>query len=550
MRLYLEKLRSEKGLTTAEINKRLYALTGIRYKSRSIESGYCWPEITIEKAKILADAYQTTTDTIISLDQAEGKFEGRKNCVESTQLSESDSIACYLTEEEKALAEKLNEWTFKVIRYLQYERFEYYIRSGIISFEDIEELGYVGLLQGIKDLTKHKKANQGYFSTFDALSTEKYDKWFLRLQIYSRVNAEISKMKAEKRRSYTYAKRLDGGISGGLDPEDDTDFYETIAQKEISVERQVESSYLLDMLFSHLNEHQVYICNLLMNGYEKHTLIRTKIATARDIGVITFYLNQLIRFGRIKWDTSDYVSGCENVSFDIIHNRWLVTMQYKKKHYALASYADLNTALDLQVEANALRESDEFEPWYNRHMLYNEKNGRIAFTYPIPLDEDEYSELCNKTASHKKARGVRYIKSYKTYQVKFRSYYLGSTKTLEDGITLRESAEEAWNSGVFQEWYEALRKKRILEANTNSKFIGKEKQKNQWMYAIVDFFALENNCYRVNCYDTKGAVHQILATPDIDNAYEVMDLANSHIETGDYDAWLEKFISETNSQAM
>lgn len=550
MRIYLEELRSEKGLTTAEINKRLYALTGIRYKCRSIESGYCWPEITLEKAKILADAYQTTTDTIISLDQAEGKFEGRKYRCESTQLSESATNACYLTEEEKALAEKLNEWTLKVIRYMQFERFEYYIRSGIISFEDIEELGYAGLLQGIKDLSKHKKADQAFFSTFDALSTEKYDKWFLRLQIYSRVNAEISKMKAEKRRSYTYAKRLDGGISDGLDPEDDTNLYETIAQKEISVERQVESSYLLDMLFSHLNEHQVYICNLLMNGYEKHALIRTKIATARDIGVITFYLNQLIRFGRIKWDTSDYVSGSENVSFDFTHNRWLVTMQYKKKHYALASYADLNMALDLQVEANALRESDEFEPWYNRHMLYNEKIGRIAFTYPIPADEDEYSELCNKIANQKKTRGVRYIKRDKTYQAKFRSYYLGRTKTLEEGIALRESAEEAWNSGNFEEWYGDLRQKRILEANTNSKFIGREKQKIQWSYAIVDFFALENNCYRVICYDAMDSAHLILATQDIDIAYEVMDLANSHIEAGDYDVWLEKFISEKTSQAM
>lgn len=46
------------------------------------------------------------------------------------------------------------------------------------------------------------------------------------------------------------------------------------------------------------------------------------------------------------------------------------------------------------------------------------------------------------------------------------------------------------------------------------------------------------------------SAHLILATQDIDIAYEVMDLANSHIEAGDYDVWLEMFISETNSQAM
>lgn len=530
MRLYLEEMRSKIGLTAAEMNSRLYDISGIKIKCRSIETGHYWAEITPERAQILAEAYQTTAENILALESAEGKWEGRNYFGVSTQTYDTSVYDEALSSEEKDTAERLYDWLQRVITHMKFDRYASYTSDGIIAFADIEELGYIGFLRGIKALTKAKATDAEYISTLDEKAMSYYEKWYLRRKIYSTVQGEINKLTAQKRKSYTYAKRLDGGISGGADENDDSDLYELIPDRSLPVERYAESSWMLSMLYRHLNKHQIDICALLINGYDKGYLIRTKAASPTDIGVITFYLQQIIRYGKIRWEESDYVSGSANVRYDFRHNLWVVHMMYNGKHYSLGLYDDLNTALDVQVVANVLRASEEFVSWYERHMLYNVLTGDNAFTYPLPGDDEEYGELCGrdvrrifkKQSSDDASYGVRFDKKCQRYVVTYGHDKLGRTKTLAEGLALRKLAEEKDRLGEYTEWLTAHRFKKHNPNRPNTTIRHDKRRKG---YEVSRYCPeVQRNVY-VGRYDT------------LEEAEKIRDEINTHLETGSFDEW-------------
>ena len=530
MRLYLEEMRSKIGLTASEMSSRLHKITGLRIKCRPIETGHYWSEITPERAQILAEAYQTTSENILALESAEGKWEGKNYFGISTQKYDSSVYDEPLTPEEKETAERLYDWLQRVITHMKFDRYASYASDGIISFADIEELAYIGFLRGIKALTKAKTTDAEYMSTLDEKAMSYYEKWYLRRKIYGTVRGEINKLTAQKRKCYTYAQRLDGGISGGADENDDSDLYELIPDRSLPVERYAESSWMLSMLYRHLNKHRIDICSLLINGYDKGYLIRTKAASPMDIGVITFYLQQIIRYGYIRWEESEFVSGSANVRYDFRHNLWVVHMMYNRKHYSLGLYDDLNTALDVQVVANALRASDEFVSWYERHLLYNTLIGDNAFTYPLPGDDEEYGELCSrdvrriftKQANDETAYGVRFNEKLRRYTVTYGHDKLGRTKTLAEGLALRKLAEEKDRLGEYDEWLAAYRLKKhdINRPNTTIRY--DESRKG---YEVTRYCPEVQRCVYVGRYDT------------LEEAEKIRDEINKHLETGSFDQW-------------
>ena len=534
MRLYLEELRSKIGINSCEMNRRLYEITGIKIRCRAIETGHYWAEITPERAQILANAYQTTPENILDLEKAEGKWEGQNYFGISTQTYDTSIFDEALTYEEKETAERLYEWLQRVITHMQYDRYASYVRDNVLSFADIEELGYIGFLRGIKALTKTKVTDAEYISTLDDYAMECYEKWYLRKKIYTAVRNEIGKQTAKKRQAYTYAKRLEGGLSEGVNPDDDSDLYELIPDRGLSVEKRAESSWMLSMLYEHLNDHQIEICALLISGYDKGYLIRTKAASPVDIGVITFYLQQIIRFGKIRWEESDYVSGSANVSYDFKHNRWAVKMMYEGNYYSLASYEDLNTALDVQVVANALRASGEFVSWYERHMIYNPLFGTNTFTYPIPGDEEEYAEFCNrdvrrifkKSTSEDVTYGVRFNKKAQSYEVGYGKDKLGRTKTLEEGLALRRTAEEKDRLGEYDEWLAELRFKKH---NPNRQNVSIRYEKRREGYVVSRYSMEKQQQVYVGLFKT------------LEEAEKIRDEIHKHLENGSFEEWHSEY---------
>lgn len=534
MRLYLEELRSKIGITACEMDKRLYEITGSKIRCRTIETGHYWSDITIERAQFLADAYKTTPENILALEKAEGKWEGRNYFGVSTQKYDTSIFDYSLTAEEKEIAERLYDWLKRIISYMKFDRYASYVRDNILSFEDIEELGYIGFLRGIKALTKLKVTDADYIDTLDDYAMECYEKWYLRKRIYSTIRNEINKLTAQKRQSYTYSKRLEGGISEGANPDDDSDLYELIPDRGLSVEKRAESSWMLSMLYEHLNEHQIDICALLISGYDKSYLIRTKAASAVDIGIITFYLQQIIRFGKIRWEENDYVSGSANVFYNFSKNRWSVNMMYESKHYSLGMYEDLNTALDVQVVANVLRASGEFVSWYERHMLYNFLTGTNTFTYPIPGDEEEYSDLCNrdvrrifkKATSEDVTYGVSYLKKYNSYSVTYGKDNLGRVKTLEEGLALRRTAEEKDRLGKYEEW---LADFRFKKHNPNRPNVSIRYEKKRKGYEVSRYCPENQKYVYVGLFKT------------LEEAEKIRDEIHKHLENGSFEEWHSKY---------
>ena len=530
MRLYLEELRSKIGLNSVEMDKRLYGLTGTKLKCRTIETGHYWSEITPERAQILANAYQTTPEKILALELAEGKWEGRNYFGVSTQKYDASIYDKALTIEEKEIAERLFEWLQRVISHMKYDRYSSYVRENIVSLEDIEESAYIGFLRGIKALTKTKETDVDYISTLDDYAIECYEKWYLRRKIYTAVRAEIDKANSQKRRGYTYAKRLEGGLSEGADIDDDSDLYEFIPDRSLSVERRAESSCMLSMLYKHLTVKQIEICSLLIEGYSKKYLICTKAASPSDIGIITFYLQQIIRYGKVRWEESGYVSGSANVRYNFPDNMWVVTMSYEGRRYSLGLYEDLNIALDVQVVANALRASGEFVSWYERHLLYNHLTGTNTFTYPLPGDEEEYSELCNrdvrrifkKSASVDATYGVRFLKKHNSYEVCYGADKIGRTKTFEEGLALRKTAEEMDRLGEYDKWLAELRFKKHNPKRPNATI---RPDKRRGGYTVSRYIPENKKEVYIGLFKT------------LEEAEKIRDEINDAVQNGKFAEW-------------
>ena len=115
--------------------------------------------------------------------------------------------------------------------------------------------------------------------------------------------------------------------------------------------------------------------------------------------------------------------------------------------------------------------------------------------------------------------------------------YLGVYSNKDEADAVRLLADSHIDTGDFDEWSEKFRSDR--KANI--------KQKSSRCIPELAFTASYALCkyicgiYNLLCYDTSGSEHQIGETADVEEAYKTMDLANEHIEAGDFDVWLADY---------
>ena len=115
----------------------------------------------------------------------------------------------------------------------------------------------------------------------------------------------------------------------------------------------------------------------------------------------------------------------------------------------------------------------------------------------------------------------------------------------EEALNVKTLADSHIDAGDFDEWakiFYAKYKNRIkAERRVNLQKIrhsSKSALPYAAVYAICKYI---NNGYTLFCYDTSGSEHLLCETSDVEEAYKTMDLANEHIEAGDFNAWFADY---------
>lgn len=538
MRKYLFELRKKADKTQAEVSEYLSDRLGLSVRYSTIERGTAWKDISGEKAEALAEILGTTADNIIMLEKTEGGYEGKhgyvSGVVNSIRTGCNEEYFTPLTEEEKAFAEKYLPYADKAIDCIR--RFEYNIYLGsLMSDEDFYDLGMLAFLLTVKKLSVKKREDDFFKSVEDP---DRLYRFNISRAIKNAYSSYIHSEKALKRKSNLSCISLDSQVSGK--DNDGSEVYNFVPSKDIPVAVQAESSWILDNLYSYLNEAQVNACRLLISGWTVPDVIRKKLASKKDIGIIRFYLEQFKKYGKILWKAEDYKIGVPNMYYDFTASRWKVTVSYKSKPYRLGKYSDINTALDLQSELYYHLEKGDFIHWYEVHMQSGKQNTPPSFTYPLPCDMGEdHSDILweepksRKGVKFKKAaaddpKGISYRKKSGTYKVVICGYNLGCYSTFDEALKIRQLAERQHETGNLKPWYEKFKAQKQKEQITYTR-MDKHEENGRVIYRVVRNY--KRKVTRLGSYSYEEAV-------------KVKKLADEHIKGGDFDEWAVKFYAE------
>lgn len=343
-------------------------------------------------------------------------------------------------------------------------------------------------------------------------------------------------------------------------------------------------------------------------------------ASKLDIGIIRFYLNQIKTYGKILWDLEEYKHVEKNVKFDFRNNKWEVKFTYKRQGYSLGTYMDLNIALDLRNIAVYHMNAGDFLSWFSAHLRPCVMFGKeqTEFVYPLEdYSEIDFDIIGDKQERHKPKPSVQVATKEKpvgirkcgknSYYVTLQQYDIGSYRGFDKAFEIRKLAESHMLAGDIDEWYTNLKLEKEKEKITYTRietrksahgisyvvvrgfkqkytYLGVYSNKNEadavrlladshidtgdfdeWAekfrsdrkanikqkssgcvpaFAFTASYALCKyicGIYNLLCYDTSGSEHQIGETADVEEAYKTMDLANEHIEAGDFDVWFADY---------
>ncbi len=104
---------------------------------------------------------------------------------------------------------------------------------------------------------------------------------------------------------------------------------------------------------------------MLINGWSIRELNIGKYASCKDIGTIKFYIEQIVKYGKVLWCEDEYKIETVGINFDICHNKWIVRHKYDGKRYNIGYYKNLNDALDVHDELEQyLNTGGDFISWY------------------------------------------------------------------------------------------------------------------------------------------------------------------------------------------
>lgn len=195
-------------------------------------------------------------------------------------------------------------------------------------------------------------------------------------------------------------------------------------------------------------------------------------------------------------------------------NSYYVTIQ----QYDIGAYRGFDKAFEIRKLAEAHMTAGDIDVWYKNLKLEKEK-GKITHARIEPK---------------KSSSGVLYtvIRGYKQKYT-----CLGSYSDKDEADAVRLLADSHIDMGDFDEWAEKFRSER--KTNRKKKSISCVPEFSfTASYAICKYLC---GIYNLLCYDTSGSEHLVCETADVEEAYKTMDLANEHIEAGDFNAWFADY---------
>ncbi len=535
MREYLLELRKKANKTQKAVTEVLYKY-GIHLCYSHIERGLLWKDLSGNRADILAEALETTSEYLLKCEAEYGGYVGdnyrvpadKPNFLISEQRREYDEP---LTAEEKVFAQEYISFAEKKIESFRNFKFKGALGKSM-CYEDFYDIGMLAFLRAVKNISVKMKRFPDLIKKYECPDT--FFKHHFSHAIQSAYYTHIKSETSLKRKDYYNTLKLNDTI----DDKNETDFYEVVPSRAIPVPMQAESSYSLDILYQYLSDAQIYACQLLISGWTSKEIISNGYTSKTDIGIIKFYLQQRQQYGKILWKAENYISGEPNVNYNFSINMWYVKFKYKSKFYSLGQYTDLSTALDLRVVAYYHISKGDFLDWYDAHIKLNQYNIK-AFTYPLPCDNDIDFDINSLALPSEKPWGKKdIIKATKdnpvgilfnptanTYQVKIQRYNLGTYDSFEKALDVRQTAERYYATENFETWYKEL-KDTLAKAKVTHAIL---EMKPNNKYEVKRFYL--GKYTRLGIYNEQEAL-------------KIKELADLHIEEGDFDKWAKNFYAE------
>lgn len=605
MREYLFELRKKANKTQAEVEKTLRKY-GVRIRYTAIERGLMWKDMSGNRANILAEALETTPEYIRKCEAEFGGYVGehyniptdKPNRLKSKQICEYDES---LTAEEKIFAQEYVPYAEKIISICRNRKYRSVLGS-LIYYEDFYDLGMLAFLRSVKIISVKMKNDPSLIKAYEDPDTffKHHFSYAIKAAYYNYIKQELTL----KRKEYYHARDLDSTI----DDKEKHELYEVTPSYDIPVSKQAESSCFLDTLYQYLSDKQRYACELLISGWDAKEIIKNGYASKADVGTIKFYLIQNQKFGKILWRAEDYKSGTLNVNYKFEINRWQVKLKHGPRFYSLGEYLDLNVALDLKTLAYFHISAGDFTEWYAEHIRANEYNIQaFTYPLPcdngidyslLPVPSEKPRNNSYQSATKDNPVGIKFNSSANTYQAKIQRYNLGTYNSLEKALEIRKTAEKHYTAGDFTEWYEDL--KSVL-AKSKITYAALEKQPNN-KYAVTRYYLRKRTnlgvYYEKEALEVKALADSHIDKGDFDEwaktfyaeyreklqpcayarissrtlkngslsycvertykqvtiglgyyatkeeAQKIKASADSHIDSGDFDEWAEKFRSE------
>lgn len=193
--------------------------------------------------------------------------------------------------------------------------------------------------------------------------------------------------------------------------------------------------------------------------------------------------------------------------------------------YNLVTYKTFEEVLEIRQIAEVHYHSGDLDEWYAEFKAQRTK------------EKITYARLDKHDKNGKISYAV--VRNYQRIHTNLGRY------SYEEALNVKTLADSHIDAGDFDEWakiFYAKYKNRIkAERRVNLQKIrhsSKSALPYAAVYAICKYI---NNGYTLFCYDTSGSEHLLCETSDVEEAYKTMDLANEHIEAGDFNAWFADY---------
>lgn len=685
MREYLFELRKKAKKTQKDVAEILYKY-GIHLCYSHIERGLLWKDLSGNRADILAEALETTPEYILKCEAEFGGYVGdnyrvpanKPNFIISEQRREYDEP---LTAEEKAFAQEYIPFAEKKIVSFRNYKFKGALGKSM-CYEDFYDIGMLAFLRAVKNISVKMKRFPDLIKSYEDPDT--FFKHHFSHAIQSAYHRYIKSELSLKRKDYYNTLKLNDTIDDKNET-DFYEVVPSKAipvpmQAESSCSLDILYEYLSDkqiyacqLLITGWNPKEI-----IRNGYASKTDIGiikfylqqqqrygkilwksenyisgepnvnysfsinmwyvkfkykskfyslgqyTDLSTALDLRGVAYYhiskgdfldwYDAHIKLNQYNIRSFTYPLPCDNdidIAFlaspseklwwkkpiakatkdnpvGILFNPTANTYLVKIQRYNLGTYDSFEKALDVRQTAERYYATETFETWYKelkdtlakvkvtyttlekrtnankyevkrfylrkltRLGVYDEQEAlKVKALADSHIDKGDFDKWAkNFYAEYRKklqpcayARiGTRTTKSGALRYCVERTYKritvgLGNYASEEEAEKVKALADSHIDTGDFDEWAEQFRSER--KAN--------RKQKSKVCIFEFPFAASYVICkylcgiYKLLCFDSNGTEHTIGKTADVEEAYKTMDLANEHIEAGDFDVWLADY---------